>query len=246
MKNTKIKFILIMALLAVSALLVACTAEVVDESNGEDALGIGTDTVPLQQPLDDAISLSEKCEELNGTWIEGAEECEYISKGSCEALGGKFQECASACRNDPDAMVCTMQCVIVCEFADEHTDLEPVIEEFLIGPELQDCVGVGPQTCMIVNDEYFYDSIVGFEYEEGYNYELRVELIDRENPPADASSVIYTLVNLVSKTPAIPNNCTSWFDGCNNCMVVNGTLGGCTRMACSEEMMQEPECLQFE
>ncbi|GEM_PF-3219745 len=33
----------------------------------------------------------------------------------CENGGGRWNECASACRNDPDAEVCTLQCVQVCE-----------------------------------------------------------------------------------------------------------------------------------
>ncbi len=47
-----------------------------------------------------------------------------------------------------------------------------------VGPELVDCVGVGPQKCMMVKTEpdgeyqYFYDQIEGLEYEEGYEYEL--------------------------------------------------------------------------
>ncbi len=46
----------------------------------------------------------------------------------------------------------------------------------------------------------FYDQIEGFEYEEGYEYELRVKEETVENPPADASSRKWTLVEVVSKT----------------------------------------------
>ncbi len=76
-----------------------------------------------------------------------------------------------------------------------------------IGPELVDCVGVAPQKCMQVktnpDDDYglFYDQIEGFEFEEGYEYELRVLVEPVQNPPADASALTYTLVELVSKTP---------------------------------------------
>jgi putative hemolysin len=43
----------------------------------------------------------------------------------------------------------------------------------------------------------------------------------------------------------IPENCMTWFDGCNNCMVgENGELG-CTRMFCPPEAMQEPKCVKF-
>jgi hypothetical protein len=49
----------------------------------------------------------------------------------------------------------------------------------------------------------------------------------------------------VAETPGIPANCTSWFDGCNNCFVENGKIGGCTRMYCNPENTKEPKCLEF-
>jgi len=74
-------------------------------------------------------------------------------------------------------------------------------ETFTIGAERVDCVGVAPQKCLIVNGEYFYDDIKGFEYEEGYEYILTVnkeKAFDGE-VPADASIYKYTLVEVVSK-----------------------------------------------
>lgn len=62
------------------------------------------------------LSLETSCQQNGGTWIEEAKECEYISADWCEAEGGFFNECGSACRNDPNAEVCTMQCVPVCNF----------------------------------------------------------------------------------------------------------------------------------
>jgi heat shock protein HslJ len=72
---------------------------------------------------------------------------------------------------------------------------------------LADCVGVGPMKCMLVRETpdaewtMFYDKIQGFEYEPGFDYELRIRTEDVPNPPADASSIRYILVELVSKTP---------------------------------------------
>ena len=34
---------------------------------------------------------------------------------------------------------------------------------------------------------YFYETIEGFDYEEGYRYDLDVKISIVENPPADAS-----------------------------------------------------------
>lgn len=60
--------------------------------------------------------LKEGCEGINGTFSEEFKECEHISKENCESLGGTFNECESACRNNPEALICTMQCVQVCDF----------------------------------------------------------------------------------------------------------------------------------
>lgn len=75
-----------------------------------------------------------------------------------------------------------------------------------VAPYLVDCVGVAPQQCMLVKekpgDEWsmYYDRIEGFDYEEGYEYELRIAEERVEDPPADASAIRWTLVEVVSKT----------------------------------------------
>ncbi len=75
-----------------------------------------------------------------------------------------------------------------------------------VGAELVDCVGEGPRQCMLVKQdpnaeyEFFYDDIAGFEWEAGYEYELLVNISEVENPPADASSLRYELVEVVNKT----------------------------------------------
>jgi len=67
------------------------------------------------------------------------------------------------------------------------------------------CQGVGFRLCMLVRDSdqspwsFFYSQIEGFEYEWGYQYELRVQTTEIENPPADASSVAYSLIDQISK-----------------------------------------------
>ena len=47
----------------------------------------------------------------------------------------------------------------------------------------------------------FYNSIEGFEYEHGYRYSLKVQTTVISNPPADASSINYRLIDVISKTP---------------------------------------------
>lgn len=62
-------------------------------------------------------NIQSQCEEHQGKWLADFQECEYPdSREWCELAGGTFQECESACRNDPEAEICTMQCVIVCQF----------------------------------------------------------------------------------------------------------------------------------
>lgn len=55
-----------------------------------------------------------RCNNFGGTWLDEFNECEYISSEQCSELNGEYLECESACRHDPDAEVCTLQCVPVC------------------------------------------------------------------------------------------------------------------------------------
>lgn len=57
-----------------------------------------------------------QCISIGGTYIPEGNECTGITIEQCTSIDGQFNECASACRNDPTAEVCTMQCVQVCEF----------------------------------------------------------------------------------------------------------------------------------
>ena len=81
------------------------------------------------------------------------------------------------------------------------------IKTIFVGPLLVDCEGEGPQQCMLVKenpeDEYqlFYDQIKGFNFEEGFEYEIEVEVQQVENPPAGASSLQWTLVRTLNKQP---------------------------------------------
>ena len=61
-----------------------------------------------------AQDVQKECSSLGGKWVKEFKECESISKDQCASLGGQFDECASACRHDPEAEFCTLQCVQVC------------------------------------------------------------------------------------------------------------------------------------
>jgi hypothetical protein len=65
------------------------------------------------------INLAALCAEKNGNWLEEYSECEGGGDADwCRTYGGNFNECASACRHNPEAEICTMQCVLVCSFAE--------------------------------------------------------------------------------------------------------------------------------
>ncbi len=79
------------------------------------------------------------------------------------------------------------------------------IMEVTVGPELLDCVGVGPRKCLEVDGMLFYEGIDGFMHEEGHTYRLKIERYDafpgEEEPPQDASRYGYRLIKVISKTP---------------------------------------------
>ncbi|MCC8087712.1 MAG: DUF4377 domain-containing protein [Rikenellaceae bacterium] len=84
---------------------------------------------------------------------------------------------------------------------DKTTDTE----ELTIASEQIDCVGVGPQKCLLIKRdgsdswEYWYSGIEDFEYEPGYEYVILITKETDENPPADRSTVRYKLHKIVSK-----------------------------------------------
>lgn len=81
--------------------------------------------------------------------------------------------------------------------------------EVTVGPEMVDCVGVGPRKCLEVDGKFFYEHIDGFVHEAGYTYRLRMERYDAfpgtTEPPADASLYSYRLVEVISKTADLRN-----------------------------------------
>lgn len=78
-----------------------------------------------------------------------------------------------------------------------------VVLEVTVEPELVDCVGVGPRKCLVVDGEFFYESIEGFDHEPGYRYMIRMERFDAwpemEEPPQDASRYGYRLIEILEK-----------------------------------------------
>lgn len=75
-----------------------------------------------------------------------------------------------------------------------------------------DCEGFIPQECFLIKEQkednwqFLYNQIIGFNYEIGFEYVLLVSKEKIENPPQDSSSIIYTLLEVVSKEKKVSNN----------------------------------------
>ena len=85
----------------------------------------------------------------------------------------------------------------------EVQDPTPVL--FIVAPYRETCQGVVEQQCFLVKKDeqdswtYFYDTIIGFDYEEGFTYRLLVRQETVTNPPADGSMYRYTLQTILAK-----------------------------------------------
>ncbi len=55
------------------------------------------------------------CIGAGGTWDGAHSECGGITENSCTSIKGVWNECGSACRHNPNAEMCTMQCVQFCQ-----------------------------------------------------------------------------------------------------------------------------------
>ncbi len=85
-----------------------------------DKISKGSDAKDVD--LSRVVELKEKespktgCEELEGKWLDEYSECEGIERLDCEKMGGKYENCASACRHDSETEACIDVCVEVCTF----------------------------------------------------------------------------------------------------------------------------------
>ncbi len=69
-------------------------------------------------PATTTKNIESLCQQKNGLYFPTEKICEVnqLSKTQCLSQNGQFNECASACRHDPKAEICTMQCVLTCTF----------------------------------------------------------------------------------------------------------------------------------
>ena len=121
-------------------------------------------------------------------------------------------------QSGPHAATTVAQPVPTEPVSDLPANSDATVITLFVHEQRVDCHGERPQRCLQTREKpteewsYFYDSIAGFEYEESYRYELRVAVSTDPNPPADASSLSYRLVEIVSKqqvgadTPLAPKH----------------------------------------
>lgn len=79
---------------------------------------VGNVLIEIPKKVKGTYNTNYSCQQNGGVWFSNENSCEInrFSKGECLAEGGQFNECNSACRHDPMATVCTMQCVLTCTF----------------------------------------------------------------------------------------------------------------------------------
>lgn len=74
-----------------------------------------------------------------------------------------------------------------------------------IGPNLQDCMGVAPMRCMVVDGGLFYDQIEGFTHKTGVTSIIEMERKQYCDPnvfnscPMDAGIYKYNLIKIISE-----------------------------------------------
>lgn len=77
-----------------------------------------------------------------------------------------------------------------------------------VAPYLEDCMGMVPMRCMRVkiddqvNWSAHYDNIEDFSFVPGFEYTLLVRITWIDKPPADGTSMRYTLLRELSRQPA--------------------------------------------
>jgi hypothetical protein len=86
-------------------------------SNGNltEVLTLSSDA-PLEIEEEVTVTKEETaCTSKGGNWSTHYRECTGIDGQSCTAIGGTYDECASACRHNPKAEACILMCVQVCK-----------------------------------------------------------------------------------------------------------------------------------
>jgi len=97
--------------------------------------------------------------------------------------------------------------LLITECSSTNIDFKETV--YWVNSTKVDCTGVGKMNCLQVqngneldlNKEWnlFYSQIIGFDYEPSFIYKLNIKEETIENPPADGSSIKYTLIEVLEK-----------------------------------------------
>ncbi len=91
-------------------------------------------------------------------------------------------------------------------------DLKASFSTFYVAPYKVDCMGVAPMKCLLIKKtpegqwQNFHSAISGFEHQPGIEYTIKVKETPVENPPADASSISYELVEIIESKAYAPKS----------------------------------------
>jgi len=87
------------------------------------------------------------------------------------------------------------------------------------------------------------------QYDAEYGYPTRI--ITSSYSPMSNNITYISDLKILENNTEIPENCTVWYDGCNECKVIDGNLTLCTEMACigtnsSEDIdVSSPYCVSY-
>ncbi len=157
------------------------------------------------------------CERYEGKWLDEHKECEYVSPQQCSLMGGEFRECESACRNDPTAAECTLQCVLVCSIEENH------FPEFSLSYSKQGGIAGISQNISIETQNHFIE-LSGFvsetlgpisteEMQSIWNVISETQFLEMDSnvyPPIEGSADYFTYTLDVTTSPT--RNTISWTD----------------------------------
>lgn len=106
-----------------------------------------------------------------------------------------------------------------------------------------------PEEDLVLEDEYIvgqFTVLTGSSPEIILNVQgktLNAEITSIDDNSWTEENIRFNLISPRVSDGVIPNNCISWYDGCNTCDVSYGVLTGCTRMMCFRN--DNPRCLSY-
>ena len=105
------------------------------------------------------------------------------------------------------ALLCLLFCVFLssCELLRGDGRVLLGAKVLYVDSQTVTCQGAHEQQCLRVREdpaadwELFYNAILDFAFEPGFQYKLKVKVYEIKNPPADGSSLAYELVEVLEK-----------------------------------------------